>query len=240
MPSLLTLPVQDVLPGTIRSRIVRLALEGRTFPFDAGQAVMVGAHGSRLRKPYSIACAPEVAEAHGWIELLMQVERDDVVGAHLPHLQIGGALDVEGPLGAFTCPKRPTERHFLFVAGGTGIAPLRAMMQHVLALGRGDHVAVLYSARTVDELAFRDELVAEADAGRIQLQFTITRDEASAWTGGRGRIGRTHLEALVASPETLCFLCGPPALVNDVSPQLGEMGIDPARIRTEQWASTPA
>lgn len=240
MPSLLTLPVHDVLPGTPRSRIVRLSLEGRAFPFEAGQAVMAGAHGSRARKPYSIACGPETVEAQGWIELLMQVERDDSVGAHLPRLRVGERVDVEGPLGTFTCPGRPAEHRFLFVAGGTGIAPLRAMIQHVMALGRKDEIAVLYSARTPDEFAFHDELVAEAEAGRLRVSFTVTRDDPTAWRGGRGRIGRAHLEDLVTSPETLCFLCGPPALVNEVAPLLGELGIAPARIRAEQWTAAGA
>lgn len=238
MPSLLTLPIHDVLPATPRSRIVRLALDDRAFPFEAGQAVKAGAHGSGVGKPYSIACAPETVAARGWIELLMQVEREDSVGAHLPRLGVGEQVDVEGPFGTFTCPRRPTEHRFLFVAGGTGIAPLRAMIQHVTALGRNDEIAVLYSARSPDEFAFHDELVAEAEAGRLRVSFTVTRDDGTPWRGGRGRIGRGHLEGLITGPETLCFLCGPPALVDEVAPLLGELGIAPGRIRTDQRATS--
>ncbi len=240
VPPLLTLPVHEVLSATPRSRVVRIALGGRTFPFDAGQAVRVGAHGSTLRKPYSLASGPERVEATGQIELLMQVDEAGIPGEHLPVLAPGTPLDIEGPLGTFTCPARPPERHFLFVAGGTGIAPLRAMMQHVVALGRDDRIALLYSARTPDQFAFRDELLAEAAAGRIQLQLTATRDGSAEWSGARGRISRTHLEALVTDRDTLCFLCGPPALVSGVAPLLRELGIDPARIRTEQWGNTAA
>ncbi len=240
MVPLITLRVEDVRPATPRSRSVHISLDGRTFPFDAGQAVMVGAPGSPTRKPYSIACGPERVEATNRLELLMQVDESGVPGEHLPVLAPGVRVDVEGPLGAFTCPARPAEREFLFVAGGTGIAPLRAMMQHVMALGRDDRIAVLFSARSPDEFAFREELVADAGAGRVRLQFTVTRDEPADWSGARGRIGRAHLEQLVTDPETLCFLCGPPALVHAVAPILRAIGVDPARIRMEQWTSTAA
>ena len=71
---LLTLKLRDVLPATPRSRLVRLDLGGQPFSYAAGQAVKVGAHGGALRKPYSLASAPEDVAAEGWIELLIGLE----------------------------------------------------------------------------------------------------------------------------------------------------------------------
>ena len=71
-------------------------------------------------------------------------------------------VDVEGPLGSFTFPAAPDERRFVFIAGGTGIAPLRAMLRHALHAAAIARSACFYSARTPDEFAYEDEF---RDAG---------------------------------------------------------------------------
>jgi ferredoxin-NADP reductase len=144
-------------------------------------------------------------------------------------------VDVEGPVGSFHLPERPRERHLLFVAGGTGIAPLRAMVHEALHREEQWSVSLVYSARTADEFAYGDELRGLAKAGRIKLWQTVTREPAEAWTGRRGRIALHHLEEMVQDPETLCFVCGPHALVEDVPRLLQQAGVAPDRIKTEDW-----
>ena len=91
--------------ATPRARIVRLDLNGRTFDYEAGQAVLVAKHGHTTRKPYSIASAPEDARRDRSLELLVGVEADGSAGDHLP-LDSGAAIDVEGP-GTSAEPGRP-------------------------------------------------------------------------------------------------------------------------------------
>jgi glycine betaine catabolism B len=99
-------------------------------------------------------------------------------------------------------------------------------------------IGLLYSARTPREFAYEAELRDLARDGRIELTQTITRDApAEHWAGKRGRIGREDLAPLVHNPETLCFVCGPPALVDDIPRLLEELGIPSSRIRIEEWAS---
>jgi ferredoxin-NADP reductase len=232
---LLTVPVRDVLAATPRARVVRLDLRGARFPFAAGQAVLVGAPGAERRKPYSIANAPEDARRDGVLELLVGVDEAGRAGPHLP-LHSGAVVEVEGPIGRFTFPERPAERRFVFIAGGTGIAPLRSMLRHALCVP-GRELGLLYSARTPEEFAFEDELRALAREGRIELQLAVTRAAPDAWTGTRGRIGRGELAPLVHAPATLCFICGPPALVDEMPPLLAELGVARERIRTEEWTA---
>jgi NAD(P)H-flavin reductase len=100
------------------------------------------------------------------------------------------------------------------------------------------HVALLYSARRADEFAFIEELQAHADMGRLELHQTVTRDDAD-WRGERGRIGRAHFEAVLHEPaNTLCFVCGPEAMVTESVATLAGLGVDPAAIRIEQWGSS--
>lgn len=230
---LLTLPIRSIVLAGPRSRIVRLDLQGHSFPYRAGQAVLIASHGAEKRKPYSIAGSPEDAMADGCLELLIGVNEAGQAG---PHLQLvpGALVDVEGPLGRFTFPEAPTERHFLFVAGGTGIAPLRAMYRHAVAQGHQD-VGVLYSARTPEDMAFAAELQELAEQGRIQLRMTVTREADDAWAGQRGRIRAELLGPLLRDPESLCFVCGPRALVDDMPKLLADLGVSPERIRIEEW-----
>lgn len=229
----MTLPIREVLPATPRSRILRLDLQGQRFPYLPGQAVLIGAHGAGERRPYSIAAAPEDVERDGWLELLVGVDAAGVPGPHLT-LEPEALVDVEGPIGRFTFPANPEEQRFVFIAGGTGIAPLRAMLRHAIAQPHR-RIGLFYSARTAGEFAFEPELQSLAGAGRIELRQTVTRDAAGDWTGARGRIHADDLAPLIHDPQTVCFVCGPRSLVEEVPRLLGELGIGAERIRIEEW-----
>jgi ferredoxin-NADP reductase len=233
----LTLPIREVLPATPRARIMRLDLDGHAFDFAAGQAVLVATHGVDARRPYSIAVAPEDARRDRCLELLVGVDADGLAGPHLT-LEPGELVDIEGPLGAFTFPATPVEQRFVFIAGGTGIAPLRAMLRHALTIPH-QNIGLFYSARTPDEFAYEQELRSLALAGEIELRQTVTRASESDWTGWRGRLGRGALEELVHDPATLCFVCGPRALVDEMPTLLAGLGISRERIRIEEWAAPP-
>jgi len=230
---LLTLPIREVLPATPRARIARLDLNGHAFEYVAGQAVLVSTHGHEKRRPYSIAAAPEDARRDGFMELLVGVDEQGLPGPHLT-LEAGHLVDVEGPLGAFTFPAAPDEQRFVFIAGGTGIAPLRAMLRHALTLPHRN-IGLFYSVRTPDEFAYEEELRRLVRDGKIELRQTVTRANDANWTGPRGRLKRDALEELVHDPATLCFVCGPPSLVDEMPKLLEELGISRERIKIEEW-----
>ncbi len=229
----MTLRIRDVLPATPRARVVRLDLDGQPFPYQAGQAVLIASHGYERRKPYSIASAPEDAERDGYLELLVGVDAEGAAGPHL-RLQRDELGRRRRSGRTFTFPAAPAERRFLFVAGGTGIAPLRAMLRHALHMPHRE-IGLLYSARTPQEFAFEEEFRSLAREGEIHLRQTVTREAADDWDGTRGRISQADLAPLVHDPETLCFVCGPPALVAEIPKLLGELGVEPGRVRIEEW-----
>lgn len=233
---MLTLPVRDNIVVTPRARILRLDLQHHRFCFQAGQAVLAGAHGQPMRRPYSIAIAPEDAARDGVLELLVQVEEDGHVPEHLPS-GTGTLMDAEGPVGAFTFPDRVSEQHLLFVAGGTGIAPLRSMLRHVLRTAPNHDIALLYSARRPDEFAYEAELRGLAARGRLRLHQTITRETGAEWNATRGRIDRALLSGMLRDEQTLCFVCGPQTLVQEIPTALMALGVAPERIRTDAWVA---
>ena len=231
----LALRVRSVLRATPTSRILRLDLNDLSYPFTAGQAVMLGRHGQSLRKPFSIACAPEDARRLRALEFLIRIDDDGGLGAPLDPLSRGTLVDAEGPLGSFQVPDTTDERHFLFVAGGTGIAPIRAMLRHVLLTRPDARIGLVYSARSSDEFAYERELRRLAGAGRIRLLLTATRAATLEWEGERGRIDVERLSAMIEDPATLSFVCGPAPLVDDVPAMLRALGMSPARVRIQEW-----
>ncbi len=231
----LTLRIRDVMPETPRARLVRIDLDGHAFEYAAGQAVFVGNHGGEAKRPYSIASAPEDAQRDGAIELLVGVRENGEPGEHLT-LRPGASVDIEGPVGSFTFPASIAEPQVVFIAGGTGIAPLRAMLHHAIgAEPRPRRIGLLYSARTPEEFAFADEFRALAARGAIEFRQTVTRETTPDWTGSRGRIDREALGPLVHGPDTLCFICGPRALVDDMPKLLQEMGVAQKNVKIEEW-----
>ena len=217
-------------------------LEGAPISYRAGQAALLAPPGSDERVPYSIASSPEETAASGILEFLIKHEADGSWGSDFATLRRGAPVAIRGPVGSFTLPEHPAETHYLFIGGGTGIAPLRSMIYHVLHKGGGarpqgpeQRVSLLYSARTPDDFAYGPEFRKRARRGEISLVLTATRQSTPRWRGKRGRIIPGELALLVDDAATLCFVCGPAAMVADVPVMLGELGIHRSRIRVEDW-----
>jgi NAD(P)H-flavin reductase len=228
----LTLPLADLTSVTPRSRLLTLDLQGHQFPFLAGQAVMMAAHGVADRRPFSIASAPTTSAAKARLELLIAID----AGADLSWAEPGALADIEGPIGDFTFQSAPRQPHVLFVAGGVGIAPLRSMLHQALQLDSPPTITLLYSARRSDEFAFIEEFQAQAISGRIALHQTVTRHDGDDWQGRRGRIGRGEFAAVLPHPTTTtCFVCGPSALVREAVDTLKTLGVPDGLVRIEQW-----
>ena len=231
-----TFPIRDAVAATPRAYILRLDLQGQSFPFRAGQAVYLQPEGADKPRPYSIASAPEETDRTGLVEFLVQVGSDGASGLTPDILRRGAPVIVDGPLGSFVFPDQPVERRFLFIAGGTGIAPLRSMLRHVLLANRDGHVGLIYSVRAPDEFVYLDEFQQLHDDGRIDFRHTVTRGTTEGWTGRQGRIDATCFDGMIVPGETLCFLCGPPTLVGEIPPQLKQLGVADEQIKIDQWA----
>ena len=217
--------------ATPTTRAIRVALDGAPFPYRAGQAAAIGRIGDP-GTPYSIASAPSDTERDGYLEFLIKVDGSNRFGALVTSLHPGTPLHVTPASGRFSIPASSTGRPLLFVAGGTGIAPLRSMLREHLR-ATVDRPALLYSARTPDEFAYSDELITLAQDGRLDLTLTLTGNAAD-WRHARGRAGDQHL-AQLATPQSICFICGPPSMVVDVPNALVRLGVPRNQILTEDW-----
>jgi ferredoxin-NADP reductase len=225
--------LQSNFPATPTTRIVRVALDGAPFAYRAGQSASISEDPAQPGTPYSMASAPCETAATGYLEFLVKVDGSNRFGARVSHLEPGIPLSVGPAVGRFTVADPQTRHPLLFIAGGTGIAPLRSMIRECLHAGRRDPIALVYSARTPEEFAYVEELRSLDAGGRIALTLTLTGD-AQEWRHARGRTGDKHLADL-ATPHTLCFICGPPSMVTDVPQALIRLGVPREQIRTEEW-----
>jgi ferredoxin-NADP reductase len=101
-------------------------------------------------------------------------------------------------------------------------------------------VRLLYSARTVEDVIYRDELQQLAGCPEIRVALALTRAAPEGWRGYGRRIDRAMLEEVgwPAAEQPRTFVCGPTPLVESVANLLVELGHDPARVRTERFGPT--
>ena len=152
------------LPATPTTRTIRVALDGTPFTFRAGQAATVGVDAAPAT-PYSIASAPFETHEQQHLEFLVKVDGSTRFGAQVTNLPPGTPLTVGAPTGGFGLPPDAPDHHLLFVAGGTGIAPIRSMLLQAIHIDKRHRPTLIYSARTPDDFAYVNELHALQDAG---------------------------------------------------------------------------
>jgi ferredoxin-NADP reductase len=206
----------------------------------AGQHVdvrLTAEDGYQAQRSYSIASAPE--DDH----LVLTVERldDGEVSSYLVgELRPGDELELRGPIGGWFVWDDSLGGPLLLVGGGSGVVPLRAMLRHRAASGGDVPARLLYSARSLDDVIYRDELDRLAAAGEADVRLTLTREAPDGWQGYRGRVDRELLAdvAWPAAERPLAYVCGPTAFVEAVAAELVGLGYDPGRVRTERFGPT--
>ena len=206
----------------------------------AGQHVdvrLTAEDGYQAQRSYSIASAPE----DGYLVLTVERLDDGEVSTYLVDvLAVGDNLELRGPIGGYFIWEERLGGPLLLVAGGSGIVPLRAMLRHWNATDSDVPVRLLYSARSLDEVIYRDELMRAAADDEVDIRFTLTREQPDGWKGYRRRIDR-ELLAEVAWPlaaTPLAYLCGPTGFVETAAAALVDLGHEPGRIRTERFGPT--
>ena len=179
--------------------------------------------GYTAQRSYSVASPPSDPLCEFFVE---QLDNGEVSTYMAEDVMAGDVLDVRGPIGGWfvwdgTSPA-------VGIAGGTGVVPLVAMLRHAVALGRGDLLHLVVSARTLAELPYADELIA---AGAF---IALTRE---AGPGGRpaGRLNPTEIASYM-DPQSTWFVCGSASFAESVSTHLvDDAGVDAGSIRVERF-----
>jgi ferredoxin-NADP reductase len=232
--------VVEVRPET--DRVVTLALEVPDWDGHLpGQHVdvrLTAEDGYRAERAYSIASSPD----GGRIELAVERLEDGEVSPYLAgELRPGDQLELRGPVGGYFVWEPGRGGPLLLVAGGSGVAPLMAMVRYRAATGREVPARLLYSSRTVEDVIFRGELERLATAGDgLAVTHALTRAQPPGWAGYARRIDAVMLEEVGWRPgeRPLIYVCGPTRLVEAVAGDLVALGHDPVRVKTERFGPT--
>jgi ferredoxin-NADP reductase len=208
----------------------------------AGQHVdvrLTAEDGYQAQRSYSIASAPGASA----LELTIERLDDGEVSPWLAGVAgAGDAFELRGPIGGYFLWHPGLRRPLVFVAGGSGIVPLMAMLRQRAAV-RDRHeeappVRLLYSARSAGDVIYRAEI--DALAGRdddVRVAYTLTRSQPPGWTGYGRRIDRAMLDECTWQPaeSPLIYVCGPTPMVERTATDLVALGHEPMAIRTERF-----
>lgn len=191
-----------------------------------GQLVKLGTSAGEAY--FALASAPDPA---GLADLLVKRGgrvADTAVACATP----GADLELTPPFGKGFPVGEAHGQHVLLFAAGSGIAPIRALVQHVLGHRDDfDRVTLFYGQRRGSDFAYqREHLVWERGGVRVVL---CPSQEDEAWPGVRGRVQEVARSlAFGGSPpeRSVVFVCGMTAMVDDVKATLARAGIPPERV----------
>jgi ferredoxin-NADP reductase len=211
-------------------------------PHRAGQHYdvrLTAPDGYRAQRSYSIASAPD---RRGEVELAIERIADGEVSSYFHDVVVAGDLvELRGPIGGYFVWEPGLGGPLLLVGGGSGVVPLMAMLRVRRAAGDTTPTALLYSSRRIEDVIYLDELreLAAEPNGPI-VAHTLTRGQPPGWDGYARRIDAAMLTEVAdriggigAAP--LAYICGPTLLVEDAAAALTDLGLAPARVRTERF-----
>jgi ferredoxin-NADP reductase len=143
----------------------------------------------------------------------------------------GDSFELRGPIGGYFAWEPADGGPLLLVGGGSGVVPLRSMLR---ARTSDVPARLIYSARTLDDVIYRDELSALGD----DVLLTLTREQREGVRAGRVDADLLREAGFAAADDPRVFVCGPTPFVEAVASSLVELGHAPERIRTERFGPT--
>jgi ferredoxin-NADP reductase len=227
--------IAEIRPETPRVKTLVLDVPGWE-GHRAGQHVdvrLTAEDGYQAQRSYSIASASDAERVELAVE---RIDEGEVSPYLTEEARPGDAFELRGPIGGYFVWNPDPGGPVLLVGGGSGVVPLMAMARQRAA--DGDEVAtrLLYSARSLDDVIYRDELGRLGDG--LGVVYTLTREQPKNWTGYARRVDRELLAEVTPPDLALAFVCGPTPFVESVASTLVELGHDPARVKTERFGPT--
>jgi ferredoxin-NADP reductase len=228
-----------VKPETARAKTLVLDVDGWA-GHRAGQHLdvrLTSEDGYQAQRSYSIASAPREDR----LELTVERIDDGEVSPYLAgsDLREGDQFEVRGPVGGYFVWNPDARGDVLLVAGGSGIVPLMAMVRQRAEEGSAVPTRLLYSARSWDDVIYRDELERLAGGG-FEPVFTLTRSQPTGWTGYARRVDALLLAEVAPTAPAATFVCGPTPFVEAAASALVGLRHPPERIKTERFGPTGA
>ena len=214
------------LTHDVREIELRL-LEPASITFKAGQFVSFEVPKERqprpVTRPYSIASPPEQRDR---ILLVLNLVQGGPGSEYLFSLREGSRTSFKGPAGAFYL-RDDGARELLFVATGTGIAPMRSMILTQLQRESNRPVTLFWGLRSQRDLYWQDEWAALAAAHPNFSSVTTLSRPDQGWKGASGRVTALVEERVSSVSNLAVYLCGGSGMIKDVTALINAKGLCP-------------
>lgn len=202
------------------------ASDAHDLQYTPGQVAVLRV-GDVARAYFAIASAPEDDE----LEFLVKLTNDPA-SKTIYALKPGDTVELAEIVGHGFNLEAQVGRDLVFIAMGTGVAPLRSALRS--ALRRADdfgQIVVLYGARTPEDFCYRDETDAWRAAG-VELRQVISRPDGYEWAGSIGYVQSLLDNVLPSLSDPVALVCGSREMIEQTRERLQQMGFQPERILT--------
>lgn len=246
------LVVERVVPETADAVSLHLAdPTGAPITFTPGQFLTLAVllpSGHELKRAYSLSAVPGQGEGASRARITIKRIAEGKVSNHVnEHARPGDVVTVLGPSGSFgVSPDEAKGAHLMLVGGGSGITPLRSILEARLQ-DPSVTVTLLFGNRSEADILFRAEIdaLARAHEGRLCVRYLV-ESAPPGWAGGTGRLDRAtaaaEIERILASEPargrvTFALVCGPAPMMDAVREALASLGFPRERVREELFSS---
>ncbi len=202
--------------------------EAEKFSFKAGQFGEYSVFG----EGESTFCVASSPTRKGYIECTFR--KAGRVTNSLANLEIGDTVGFRGPYGN-TFPIEEWEgKNLLYIAGGIALPPMRCVIWNTIDLReKYKDITIVYGARTVSDLVYKDELKEWEDRPDIKLITTVDPGgQTPEWRGEIGFVPMVLEKVAPSSDNTVAILCGPPVMIKFTMPVLKKLGFKDKDIYT--------
>lgn len=202
--------------------------DGETIDFEAGQYVQLitkpyGPVKESVSRAYSISSKPEMKDR---LQLIIRLVPEGICTTWVHnHLNVGDEVELTGPYGDFTI--RDTNADMIFVAGGSGKAPIKSMLEHLQIVGTDRHMTYFFGARTTRDLYLTEEMKAfESVFPNFKYEPVLSHSAPEDnWQGKTGFVMPYFPQAIRDPKNTEAYLCGSPGMIAAVTKSLVELGV---------------
>ena len=206
-----------------------------TFDFKPGQFVMLllPIESKYQNRSYSIASPPYEDNT---FELAIVLNPKGLGTPYLwEKVEIGSAIEVSKPLGKFIL-QEPIEEDICFIGTGTGIAPLRSMILHIINNNIPyKNIYLIFGNRwEKDILYFKEFKELAEDHKNFNFIPVLSRDNPG-WTGKKGYVHEIYQEIFSDKRNASFYMCGWKDMLKDARLNLEKMGYDKKKIKFESY-----
>ncbi|MDH1210527.1 2Fe-2S iron-sulfur cluster binding domain-containing protein [Pseudomonas chengduensis] len=216
--------------------IIKLVIQlEESLPYKAGQYADICLDAlPQYARSFSFASRPQPDGKV--IFFIRKVPNGRVTGLINDQSLLGQSAVVQGPMGEFYL--RPADAPLLLVAGGSGLAPILALLEEALVAGGRRPVTLLFGAREERDLYALDAIRALAALWKAEFRFVPVLSEAASdasWNGAKGLV--TEFVCTLLEEGAHAYLCGPPAMIDSAVLMLRSCGVASENIHADRFTT---